>query len=204
MKDEKAFLRDEMKRTLDEARYEHTVGVAYTACALAMRHGVDIDKAYIAGMLHDCAKCLSHEERLRICEENDLSVSEVERENPSLLHAKVGAHIARAKYGINDVDILNAITYHTTGRPGMGILEQIIYLADFIEPNRRPLRRMDEIRHLAFWDLDEAILITTENILEYLEATGKIVDEATHETYEYYRAEAEKARMEAAGREQHH
>lgn len=197
MNQDKGFYREEMKKTLDEARYDHTLGVAYTACALAMRHGVDIDKAYIAGMLHDCAKCLTHEERLRICEENDLPVSEVERENLSLLHAKVGAFIAKTRYGITDVDILNAIEYHTTGRPGMGILEKIVYLADFIEPNRRQLRRMDEIRHLAFWDLDEAILITTENILEYLQATGKTVDTTTIETHAYFRAAVLEARKEA-------
>lgn len=197
MNQDKSFYREEMKKTLDEERYDHTLGVAYTACALAMRHGVDIDKAYIAGMLHDCAKCLTHEERLRICEENDLPVSDVERENLSLLHAKVGAFIAETRYGITDVDILNAIRYHTTGRPGMGILEKIVYLADFIEPNRRQLRRMDEIRHLAFWDLDEAILITTENILEYLQATGKTVDTTTIETHAYFRAAVLEARKEA-------
>lgn len=197
MNEMKAMLREDMKKALDDERYEHTVGVAYTACALAMRHGVDIDKAYIAGMLHDSAKCLSHEERLKICEENHLPVSDVERENPSLLHARVGAHIARTRYGIQDADILNAICYHTTGRPGMGILEQIIYLADFIEPNRRQLRRMEEIRHLAFWDLEMAILLVTENILEYLEATGKTVDETTRETYEFYRAAVEEKKAQA-------
>ena len=191
MTTEMLTLRSEMKNVLDDQRYEHTLGVAYTATALAMCHGVDLDKAFIAGLLHDCAKGLSHEERLRICMQNNLPVSAIERENPSLLHAKVGAYLARTDYHVTDEDVLNAIMYHTTGRPAMGILEKIIYIADFIEPNRRPLRRMEEIRYLAFQDLDAAMLLTVQNVLEYLDATGKRIDDVTRETYEYYKKLAE-------------
>ena len=113
-------LRKEMEKALEPKRYEHTLSVAYTAANLAAIHGVDIDKALIAGMLHDCAKCLSHKKQMSVCEKNHISLTEMEtEENSPLLHAKAGSALARQEYRITDVDILNAIRYHTTGRPGM-------------------------------------------------------------------------------------
>ena len=89
-------LRKEMDEVQKNSRLEHTIGVAYTAAALAMRYGQDVDKALIAGYLHDCAKHLSGEELLKVCKKHDLAVSDVEQLNPTaLLHGKVGASFAR-------------------------------------------------------------------------------------------------------------
>ena len=102
-------IQEQIQLELDKSRYEHTQGVMYTAAALAMRYGEDINKAMLAGLLHDCAKCIPAEEKLRMCEENHLQISDVERANPSLLHAKLGAFLAKTKYKIEDYDILKAI-----------------------------------------------------------------------------------------------
>ena len=122
-------LRKAMEKELHAKRYEHTLSVAYTAASLAMIHDVEPNKALIAGMLHDCAKCLSNKKLISICEKNDLPISETELQNPAaLLHAKVGSFLAKEKYEIEDDDILNAIRYHTTGRPDMSKLEKILYI----------------------------------------------------------------------------
>ena len=121
-------IRKAMDKELNEKRYEHTLSVAYTAASLAMVHGEDPDDAFLAGMLHDCAKNLSAGKLVEICKKNNLSVSKIEEKNPkALLHAKAGSYLAKKKYGISQENILRAIRYHTTGRPGMSTLEKIIY-----------------------------------------------------------------------------
>ena len=156
-------IRKAMEKTLDPKRFEHTLGVAYTAAALAMRYDCDILKAETAGMLHDCAKCMSNEKRLNICKKHNLSVNDIERRNPFLLHAKVGSYIAMEKYNIQDKDVINAILNHTTGRPGMSLLEKIVYVADYIEPGRKQAPNLSLIRKLAFTDLDEALFKILED-----------------------------------------
>ena len=89
-----------LKKELDKERFEHTLGVMYTAQCLAMAHGVDLEQAQLAGLLHDCAKCIPGEKKIQLCEKQHLGVSEVERKNPSLLHAKLGAFLAKEKYHI--------------------------------------------------------------------------------------------------------
>ena len=93
-------IRKAMEKCQDAKRYEHTLGVTYTAAALAMRYDGDIKNAQIAGLLHDCAKCLSDEKRLSICEKHNISMTEIERRNPFLLHAKVGSFLAMEEYKI--------------------------------------------------------------------------------------------------------
>ena len=127
-------IRRKLMAELDKERYEHTLGVMYTAASMAMRYDADIDKALMAGLLHDCAKCISGENKIKLCDRYHLSVSEVEKSNPSLLHAKLGAFLAAKKYHVDDKEIVNAIASHTTGRPHMSLLEKIIYIADYIEP----------------------------------------------------------------------
>ena len=102
-------IRKAMEKELDPKRYEHTLGVAYTAASLAMRYGADLNSALIAGMLHDCAKCLSNEKKISICKKHDIPINPAEEKNPFLLHAKVGSYLASKKYGVTDPDILNAI-----------------------------------------------------------------------------------------------
>nr|WP_297706158.1 bis(5'-nucleosyl)-tetraphosphatase (symmetrical) YqeK [uncultured Butyrivibrio sp.] len=180
-------LRKELQKELKPDRFDHTLGVAYTAASMAFVYGADVEKALIAGMLHDCAKCMSHEEQVRICEKNKIDITEVERKNHSLLHAKVGMYLARARYDVYDTEILNAIRWHTTGREDMTLLEKIVYIADFIEPNRKPLENMDIIRKEAFTGIDLCLAHILHDSVIYLQTIGKECDDATMNAYEYYK-----------------
>lgn len=179
-------IRKAMQKAQDHKRFEHTLGVAYTATALAMCHGESLKNAEIAGLLHDCAKCLSDEKRLSICEKHNISINDIERENPFLLHAKVGSFLAMEDYHVQDPDIINAILNHTTGRPCMSKLEKIVFIADYIEPNRKHAPNLSEIRKMAFEDLDKALVRILGDTIEYLERMDGPFDPMTRRTYEYY------------------
>lgn len=181
-------IRRKLIAELDKERYEHTLGVMYTAASMAMCHGADVEQALLAGLLHDCAKCIPGENKIKMCEKYHLNVSEVERENPSLLHAKLGAFLAAKKYHIEDKEIINAIASHTTGHPHMTLQEKIIYIADYIEPGRPELANMEEVRHLAFRNIDECLYRILEDSLEYLNRLSKPIDPMTEKTYNYYKA----------------
>ena len=182
------LLRDRMKETLKQPRYLHSIGVEEVACDLAVIYGYDAKKASIAGILHDCARHLSDQELVQSCKLYHLEVTEVEERCPFLLHGKVGAALAREQFGIEDLEIINSIIYHTTGRPKMNLLEKIIFTADYIEPYRKPLPRIDEIRGLAYSELDWAVLMILENTLGYLEQSKADIDTMTVDTYEYYKS----------------
>lgn len=175
-----------MEKTLDTRRFEHTLGVAYTAASLAMCYQVDIYKAQMAGLLHDCAKCLPDDKKLSICENHNMQITEIEKRNPFLLHAKAGSYIAMKKFHIHDQDIINAILNHTTGRPDMSTLEKIIYIADYIEPCRKQAPNLAEIRQLAFHDLDLTLVRILGDTLEYLKESSTEIDPMTQKTYDYY------------------
>lgn len=179
-------IRKAMEKEQDAKRYEHTLGVAYTATALAMRYGAPLKSAELAGLLHDCAKCLDNDKKIAICEKHNISMTELERRNPYLLHAKVGSFLAMNTYKVQDPDVINAILNHTTGRPGMSLLEKIIFVADYIEPNRRQAPNLAEIRKTAFVDLDQAMLMILRDTLGYLDSVGGETDPMTRKTYEYY------------------
>lgn len=191
---EQKKIRKQLEKNLDAKRYEHTLGVAYTAAALAMCHGGDIEKATVAGLLHDCAKCLSDEKRISICEKNHLPINDIERRNPSLLHAKAGCILATTEYDVEDSEIIDAIRSHTTGRPGMTLLEKIIFVADYIEPGRNKAENLGEVRPLAFRDLDEALWLILRDTLAYLRESDNEadIDPMTQETFEFYNKERTK------------
>lgn len=179
-------LRKKLEKTLDVKRYEHTLGVEYTAAALAMRYDGSVYNAQLAGLLHDCAKCLSLEKMNSICEKNQLKVTELEKRNASLLHSKVGSFLAEKDYGIKDTDVLNAIKNHTTGRPGMSLLEKILFVADYMEPGRTSAPNLQEIRRLAFINLDQAMIQILQDTLSYLNESDGEIDSLTARTYAYY------------------
>lgn len=180
-------IRKKLKKELERSRYVHTKGVAATAVALAMAHGEELDKAYLAGLLHDNAKCIPTEEKRKLCLKYGIVLNFAEEKNPELIHAKLGAHTAREWYHIRDEEVLSAIACHTTGKPGMTKLEKIIYIADYIEPNRKPLPLLDEIRKTAFQNLEDAIILSIEGSLTYLKEKNAEIDPATMETYRYYK-----------------
>ncbi|MCR5161177.1 MAG: bis(5'-nucleosyl)-tetraphosphatase (symmetrical) YqeK [Lachnospiraceae bacterium] len=175
-----------LRKELDEDRYRHTMGVMYTSAALAMRYGVDLNQAQTAGLLHDCAKCIPNDKKIRLCEKYGLPMTNIEKQAPFLLHAKLGAYLADKIYGVDDPEILGAIEWHTTGRPGMTLLEKIVYLADYIEPNRWKAQNLPEIRDMAFRDIDMAVYMTLRDTLAYLQSGSGEVDTMTQEAFTFY------------------
>lgn len=176
-----------LRKYLDADRFEHTEGVMYMAAALAMRYDADLEKAQVAGLLHDCAKCIPDSKKLKICRENGIEITQAEEENVFLLHAKVGAYIAKEKYHVSDPEILNAIACHTTGKPDMTLLDKIIYIADYIEPRRCKAENLRDVRQLAFQDLDVTLFKILSDTLAYLRESSKSMDSMTLQTYEYYK-----------------
>jgi predicted HD superfamily hydrolase involved in NAD metabolism len=186
--DEESFqlIEKKLSKELDRKRFVHTMGVANTAVNLAMAHQADLEQAYLAGLLHDNAKCLSAEDKKKLAKKYHFVLNAAEEKNPDLLHAKLGAKLAEKVYGIKDETILNAIQYHTTGRPDMTEMEKIIYIADYIEPNRKMLPELTKVRQTAFRDLDQTMILILENTLNYLKQKEAVIDSMTQETYKYY------------------
>ena len=176
-----------LSKYLDEDRLWHTMGVMHMAAALSMVHHVDVEKAKLAGLLHDCAKCIPTKKKIKICKENNIDVTEFELEHPVLLHAKVGVWIAQEKYDVQDQEVLQAICYHTTGSDFMSDLDKIIYIADYIEPARNKAPRLPEIRELAFRDLDLCMYEILKDSVAYLSDNPSNMDETTLKAYEYFK-----------------
>lgn len=187
MRMERTEIEKKLKKELDKERFRHTLGVMYTAAALAMLHGCDMEQAMYAGLLHDCAKCISNDKKKQICKKNHIEITVSEERSPFLLHAKLGAYMAEKEYGVKDGDILHAIQVHTTGVPEMNLLDKIIYIADYIEPNRDKAPNLDKVRKLAFQDLDMTMLVILEDTLSYLQQGKGEIDPMTSETYEYFK-----------------
>lgn len=188
MKYDFSEIQKRLRKYLDKGRYEHTLGVMYTAAALAMAHGTDIEQARLAGLLHDCAKCIPNKKKLKICKKHGIELSDSEKANPFLIHAKLGVHIAREKYDITDSDILSAIRWHTTGKEEMSDLEKIVYIADYIEPGRNKAPNLSWVRKVSFMDLDEGMYYILKDSLSYLGTSDKPTDPATRNAYLYYEA----------------
>jgi predicted HD superfamily hydrolase involved in NAD metabolism len=139
------YINNWLKENLSEERYFHTQGTADCAKELAMKFNLDAEKAYIAGLLHDCAKCFSNEKLLEIIKAH-LDVEECEMLNYKTLHAPVSAYIVQNEFGVEDNEILSAIRWHTLGKLDMTDFEKVIFIADKIEPNTRDKEYSDKIR----------------------------------------------------------
>ncbi len=183
-------IRKELKKALKKERYEHSEGVAYTSAALAMRYDpLLVDKALLAGLLHDCAKYLSVPTMLRYCEAAGYDAGEKKFQNSGLLHAKAGAYLVREKYKITDPEIISAILWHTTGRIDMTLLEKILFVSDFIEPNRTKIDAdvQARIRQLAFTDIDRAVYEVADQTCNYLNKKTAAISPLTAEVCNYYK-----------------
>lgn len=193
MKDEYNKIKEKLSKKLSVKRFDHTIGVSYTAAAMAMRYGLNVDRAAMSGLLHDCAKYMTDDELIEKCTKYGIECSETELRNGYLLHAKLGAYLSKEKYGIEDEEICSAVRYHTTGKPAMSVLEAIIFTADYIEPGRKVLPNFKLIRSMAFVDLDEAVYLILKNTLSYLndekeaEQSQKEIDKHSVEAYKYYK-----------------
>lgn len=175
-----------LEKNLSKKRFLHSISTKNTAIELAMHYNYNVYKAALAGLLHDCARDISTEEKLNLCKTNNIILTQAETNNPDLLHAKLGAIIAKKIYNVNDKEILDAITCHTTGKPNMTLLDKIIYIADYIEPNRMKFNNIDFIRKLTKTSLDKALIEILKNTLNYLNGKKKTIDTKTLETFMFY------------------
>lgn len=180
-------IKNRLKEELKASRYEHTLGVADTAQTLAKKYNCDVFNARLAAFLHDCAKCMDETEQIRLCQKYGVVLTTTELNNHSLIHAKTGVVLAKEHYGVTDEDVLHAIAFHTTGCKDMSLLDKIIYVADYIEPGRDKAPRLEQLRKEAFENIDTALYHILEDTVSYLKESGKPIDAATYETYEYYR-----------------
>ena len=163
-----------LSKRLKPSRLLHTLGVMNKAGELADIHGCSKDKAMIAGVLHDYAKNISEDELKEYIIKNDIDLDKESSMNINLMHGIVGAHMVRKDLGIEDQEILNAISYHTFGRENMSLLEKVVFLADAIEDGRN-YKGVDEIRNLSLLDLDKAIVLSIENTLSYVLHSGEVI-----------------------------
>ena len=165
----------DLKEILSEKRYNHSISVMNMAEELARIYGVDVVDAKIAGLLHDNAKEMSEEEMLKYAEKNNIEVTEFEMLNAKILHGKIGADIARKKYGISE-QIAKAIEYHTTTNPNMDTLAKIVYVSDKIELNRKTEKYDVEVeRKIAKESLDKAMLLIINDVTKYLIDQNKLI-----------------------------
>ena len=171
---------DKLATLIDKKRIKHSIGVSNSAAELAEHYGVDISKARLAGMLHDCAKCLSYEDMLTRCNKYELKLDNISIKYKALIHGPLGALIASDIFHINDCEILDAIACHTTGKKGMTLFDKVICLADYIEPDRQFLG-IDEIREYAFKDINKALLKALELSLRHVLDRGKLLHMGTVE-----------------------
>ena len=152
-----AEMDEKLRSVLTEQRYRHSIGVMETAVSLAKAWGVSVEKAELAGLLHDCAKDIPHEVQEQMLRNREIPLDRPTAASPQLWHAVLGAELIQEEYGITDPEIISAVRYHTTGRAEMSLLEKIIYVADCVEPNRTYDDREERLE-LAYTDLDKSFL----------------------------------------------
>ena len=172
---------------LKAKRVRHVLGVEEEAIRLAKKYGADVEKARFAALLHDCTKKLELDEQLALCEQYHVELDDLERIALKLLHAKTGAAIAREVFGAPQ-DVCDAILWHTTGRADMTLLEKVIYLADYIEPNR-DFDGVDELRSAVYEDIDKGLELGLRMSIEEIEERGSPVHHNTREAYEFIKSQ---------------
>lgn len=156
-------------------RYEHSIAVSKMAVELAKQFNVSPDKAYLAGLLHDCGRAFGTSELVGIARTRGICISKIEEATPLLLHAYIGADLLPEVYGINDSDVQQAIWRHTVGGLEMTTLDKIIYLADMIEPNRKYAGADDLRKLVSYGKLDDAMLLAFDQSISFVLARGRLI-----------------------------
>ncbi|NLP14827.1 MAG: HD domain-containing protein [Clostridium sp.] len=167
-------MKKKLEETLSSKRFKHSVRVMDTAVELAKKYREDKEKAAIAGILHDCARHIEGQEVFELCKRYGIEVNYITGLQPQLLHGPLGAALAKDVYGVEDEDVTEAIGCHTTGRENMTLLDKIIFIADYIEPGRK-FYGVDEVRELAYKDLDKAVLLSLENTIRHILNKGVLI-----------------------------
>ena len=163
-----AQLYAKLRGALSDKRLVHSLLVAHTARRLARLHGINEDRAALAGLLHDCAKCMPLPSMQRAARDNRLLLDRETLQSGNLLHGPVGAALAEKEYGIVDPNVLSAIRCHTTGKVGMLPIDMIVFLSDKIEPSRRSYPALEKVKVLAEQDLGKALLHSMNSTLDYV------------------------------------
>lgn len=164
-----------VKKRLSKKRYTHTKNVKKMAVALALRWGADPEKAALAAFLHDAAKELSHNELLQIFAENAIMADNVALRPAPVWHGVAAAILAQTQWGVQDAEILSAIACHTTGKPDMGLLDKILYLADMTSAER-DWPGVEQLRTLQMQDLDRAMAAALAQSVEFVRQKGHPLD----------------------------
>lgn len=165
---------------LGEDRFNHSLRVVEEAERLASKYNIDREKAVTAALLHDCAKFSDKKKILKMANYFDIIISDIMIHNKQLIHGPLGAKMAQDKYKVYDVDILNAIEFHTTGRKDMSKLEKLIYIADYIEAGRK-FPGVNQVRRLAYVDLDRSILLAMDETIVFLVKNNRLISPYTIE-----------------------
>jgi len=189
MKEEEII--EKLSGMLTPGRLNHTFGVRDTAEQLAKLYHYDVQKAVIAALLHDCAKNIEPLQMLQMCSNFDIVLDEISQNEVQLIHAPLGAKLAEVEFDIHDIDILEAIFYHTTAKENMSLLTKIIYISDFIEPGRN-FPGVETIREKAFEDLDEAILLAINRTIHYVLSKEGLIHPSTINARNYILLHREK------------
>lgn len=168
------ILEQKLKGEISFKRYTHSVGVKNEAEKLAKAYGADVLKAQIAGLIHDCAKNYSYDIQYKLCEKYNITLDEISKNQPQIIHGFVGAYIAKYEYEIDDSDIFDAIYFHTIGKKDMPLLTKIIFLADYIEVGRK-IFGIEKLRKLAYENLDKAIVMAIDFTTSFVLKKGDLL-----------------------------
>ena len=171
-----------LKSKLMPERYAHVLSVRELALDLAKKYGADLRKVNLAALLHDCAKWMRTSEQYEAAANHEIQLDEVERQNPSLLHALIGVEFAVSHFEVDNPEILNAIRIHTTGSGKMTLIDKILYVADFAEPKRNRAEA-HAVRELAYQDLNKAVFEVSRYKIEHLLAKGVLIHPHTIDAY---------------------
>ncbi|MCI6820315.1 MAG: bis(5'-nucleosyl)-tetraphosphatase (symmetrical) YqeK [Clostridiales bacterium] len=178
----KARILEFIRKNLTEKRLKHTYAVAETAVELAEKYGADKCRAALAALFHDM--CRSFSTDVSDMYVRQLGLPDVYAGKKNLAHSKIAAELMRRDFGITDRELLDAVSYHTTGRAGMTLLEKIIFIADAVEPGR-DYPGVEEIRELAYHDLDRACIRSLEGTVEHIRRQGRYLDPDTSKARDY-------------------
>lgn len=164
----------ELIDNIGRERYLHSLRVLETATLLGNMYNIDVSKVQTAAILHDCAKFKDDTILLKTATKFDIILDDVMRYNLELVHGPLGARVAELEYEVKDIEVLEAIKYHTTGRENMTILDKIIYISDYIEPKRN-FKGVEEVRKMAFENIDGSILLAMESTIKFLIENNKLI-----------------------------
>ena len=159
---------------LSEKRLNHSIAVMEEMERLSLHYGLEPERGRLAGLLHDCTKDETFENQLRLCREFDIILSNLEKRSPKLLHAITCAPVARHRFGLDDVQALEAIRYHTTGRAGMTLFDKLLYLADYVEP-LRAFPGVEKVRAVVDDDLNRALALALDGTIAELLESGSLI-----------------------------